>query len=60
MSVKKNVLTAAARARIARFIELSSKRGISVELNPAETKVTLKNRKGEIIASRPVTDFTDG
>ena len=56
----KNRLTSEARARIARFIELSKAKGISVELNPEETKVTLKNRKGEVIASRPVTDFTDG
>ena len=60
MSAKKHRLTSDVRARIARFIELSKKRGISVELAPDESKVTLKNAKGETIASRPVTDFTDG
>ncbi|HTK04107.1 MAG TPA: hypothetical protein VL500_00840 [Candidatus Eisenbacteria bacterium] len=60
MSAKKHPLTQEARDRIARFIELSKKRGISVELNSDESKVTLKNRKGEILASRPVSDFSDG
>lgn len=60
MSAKEHRLTPDVRARIARFIELSKAKGISVELNPEETKVTLKNRKGDVIASRPVTDFTDG
>jgi len=60
MSAKKHPLTQEARGRIARFIELSKKRGISVELAPDESKVTLKNRKGDVIASRPVSDFSDG
>lgn len=61
MSAKKKViLTSGARDRIARFIELSKKKGIAVELALDETKVTLKNSKGDIIASRPVTDFVDG
>lgn len=60
MSVKRHPLTQEARDRIARFIELSRKRGISVELSADESKVTLKNRKGETLASRPVSDFSDG
>lgn len=57
---KKVELTSEARARITRFIEISKKKGINVELAEDETKVTLKNSQGEIIASRPVSDFADG
>ncbi len=60
MTAKKVELTSEARDRIDRFIEISKKKGISVELAADETKVTLKNSEGEIIASRPVSDFVDG
>jgi hypothetical protein len=59
MTKKKSTLKGTTRARIARLIELSKKKGILVEVAPDETKVILKNSEGEIIASRPVSDFED-
>ena len=52
-------LTEQQRARIQRFVELNKKRGVEVVLNAEQTKVELRNRKGKVIASRPVSDFAD-